>query len=160
MAIITASGTKFYIGGQVTDTVDTASEFAALTWVEVKNVETYGEFGDESSAVTFSAVGDGRVQKAKGARDAGTLAVTVGLVPNEPGQLAFIAAEGTNKNYAFKMVLPDAPTDLYTNTINYFRGLVMSKRLNVGGNDNVLRRTFNVGINSEIFELAPTLITP
>lgn len=155
MAIITASGTKFYIGSQVTDAVDTAGEFASQTWTEIKNVETFGEFGDESSAVTFSSVGDGRVQKAKGARDAGSLAVTVGLVPDDAGQLAIIAAEGTNKNYAFKMELPDAPTDQFTNTVNYFRGLVMSKRLNVGGNDNVLRRTFNIGINSQIYEVPP-----
>lgn len=155
MAIITASGTKFYIGGQVLDAVDTAAEFAALTWVEIKNIETYGEFGDASAAVTFSAVGDGRVQKAKGARDAGELALTIGVVPNEPGQLALIAAEGTNKNYAFKIELPDAPTDDFTNTIMYFRGLVMGKRLNVGGNDNVLRRAVSIGINSAIIEIAP-----
>lgn len=156
MAITTASGTKFWIGPSVLDTTDSASEFASLAWVEVGLVETYGEVGDESSAVTFAAVGDGRIRKAKGARDAGTMALTVAHDPLDAGQLALIAAEGTNNNYAFKMEMPDKPNASGTNTIVYFRGLVMSKRANVGGNDNVIRRTFNIGVNSPLYEVPAT----
>lgn len=156
MPITTATGTKFYIGPSVLDTVDTTSEFTGLTYVEVGLVETLGEVGDESSAVTFAALGDGRTRKAKGARDAGTMAVTVAHDPLDDGQLAMIAAEGTSLNYAIKMELPDKPNATGTPTIQYFRGLVMSKRLNVGGNDNVIRRTFNLGVNSEIYEVPAT----
>lgn len=154
--IITASGTRFYIGPSVASTVDTTGEFSALSYTEVGLIETLGEVGDESNAVTFAAIGDGRVRKAKGARDAGTMAITVGHDPSDAGQLAMIAAEATNNNYAFKMVLPDGPTTSSTDTVVYFRGLVMSKRLNVGENDNVVRRTFNVGVNSELYEVAST----
>ncbi|WP_210482751.1 phage tail tube protein [Microvirga antarctica] len=159
MAITTATGTKIYIGPAVTDTTDTIPEFAALTpWVEITLVETYGEFGDESSAVTFAAVGDGRVRKAKGARDAGTLALTVGHDPLDVGQAAIDAAESTSNTYAFKVVLSDSPSDLYTDTVIYFRGLVMSKRKNVGGNDNVLRNTYNIGIDSPLHTIPSALI--
>jgi len=149
--IITASGTKIYIGNAVTSDVDTIAEFEATTiWTEIGLVESLGEFGDESSAVNFAALGDGRTRKAKGARDAGTLAITVAHDPLDAGQLAIEAAEGTNFNYSFKVVLPDGPSG-YSDTIIYFRGLVMSKRMNVGSNDNVVRRVFNVGINSELY---------
>lgn len=151
--IITASGSKIYIGNAAAlSTVDTIAEFEAVSsWIEIGMVESLGEFGDESSEVTFAAVGDGRVRKAKGARNAGTMALTVGHDPLDVGQVAIEAAEGTNDNYPFKVVIPDSPTTLYSDTIYYFRGLVMSKRSSIGTNDNVVRKTYNIGINSEIF---------
>jgi hypothetical protein len=151
--IVTATGTRFWIGPITGPDVDTTTEFAALAWVEVGLVETYGEIGDEAAAVNFAAVGDGRVRKSKGARDAGTMALTVGHDPTDLGQMAMEAAEGTNKNYAFKMVLPDRPDEDGTDTVQYFRGLVMSRRRNIGGNDNVIRRTYAIAINTEIYEV-------
>ena len=148
MAIITASGTKIFIGPVAADSVDTAAEFKALMgFVEVKNVESYGDFGDESAAVTFNSVGAGRIQKAKGSRDAGTLALTVGFVPDDPGQIAMEAAEKSISNYAFQVVFPDGSSQ-------YFRGLVMSRRRNVGSANDVLKRVFNIGINSELYDSA------
>ncbi len=147
MAIITASGTKLEIGPVASDSVDTAAEYTALTpYVEVKKIESYGDYGDESAAVTFNAVGSGRIEKAKGSRDAGTLALTVGYVPDDPGQVAMEAAEKSINNYAFRVTYPDGSKQV-------FRGLVMSRRRNVGSADNVLKRTFNIGINSEILDL-------
>ena len=150
--IITASGTRFYVGAAATSTIDTVDEFEAVSgWVEVGLIESLGEYGDQSNDVSFAAIGDSRVRHAKGARDAGTLAVTCAHDPLDTGQAAMEAAEATNNNYMFKVVLPDGPAG-YSDTIQYFRGLVMSKRLNVGTNDNVVRVVYNVGINSEIFE--------
>lgn len=155
--IFTATGAKFFIGPSVTSATDTASEFGALSgWTEVGLVETIGEYGDESSAVSFNAIGDGRTRKAKGARDAGTLAVTCAHDAEDDGQQALVAAEASYSNFAFKVVLPNRLTATGTDEINYFRGLVMSKRRNVGGNDNVVRVTFNIGVNSPIIEVAPT----
>ena len=150
--IITASGTKIYIGPAVAASVDTLAEFQAISpWTEIGLVENVGEYGDESAAVTFAAVGDGRMRKSKGARDAGTLALTCGHDPLDAGQAAVEAAEATNLKYAFKVVIPDGPAG-YSNTIQYFRGLVMSKRKNVGTNDNVVRNNYAIAIDSEIFE--------
>lgn len=149
--IITASGTKVYIGNAVTSTTDTIAEFQATSvWTEIGLIESVGEFGDESNPVTFQSLGDGRVRKAKGARDAGTLAIVCGHDPTDVGQAAMIAAEAVSDNYSFKVVLPDGPVG-YSDTILYFRGLVMGKRQNIGNNENVVRRNFNVAINSEIF---------
>lgn len=150
--IVTASGTRFLIGPTPAASVDTLAEFAALSYVEVGLIETLGEVGDEANAVTGAALGDGRVRKAKGARDAGTMPVTVFHDPADAGQLAMIDAEASNNNYAFKIILPDGPTTSSTDTIQYFKGLVMSKRLNIGENDNIIRRTFNVGVNSQMYE--------
>lgn len=152
MAITTAAGSKIYIGPVRSDTVDTIAEYAALTWVEVGEVETLGEFGDESSAVNFLSVGDARTRKLKGARDAGTLALTVGRDPLDLGQVALRAAEKTKFEYAFKVVAADAPDEDFTDTSYFFGALVMSARDNYGNADNVVRTTFNLGINTEILE--------
>lgn len=150
--IITASGTRVFIGVAVNSTIDTIAEFEAQSgWIEVGLVESVGEYGDQSNPINFEALGDGRVRKAKGARDAGILAIVCGHDPTDVGQAALVAAEATNDNYSFKIILPDGPVG-YSDTIQYFRGLVMGKRLNVGNNANVVRRSFSVGINSEVFE--------
>ncbi|QRE77345.1 phage tail tube protein [Methylobacterium aquaticum] len=151
--IVTASGAKIFIGSAVTTATDTTAEFAALTYVEIGLVETLGEFGDESNGVNFTALNDARVRKAKGARDAGTLALTVAHDPMDAGQAALEAAEATSSKFAFKVVYPDRPTPSGTDSIDYFRALVMSKRKNVGSADNVIRRTYSLGIDSQIFNV-------
>lgn len=157
--IIAAAGTKIYIGPQVTQAVDTVGEFDALAWQEVGLVENGGEFGDESAAVTGAALGDSRMRKAKGARDAGTVALVCFHDPQDVGQVALEAAEQTNKNYAFKVDIPDAPGTGWSNSIYYFRGLVMSRRKNVGTNDNIIRNTYNIGINSLVLTKAGVFTT-
>lgn len=155
--IFTATGTTISIGPSVTSATDTAAEYAALTpWTPIGLVSSIGEFGDESSAVTFAVIGDGRTRKAKGARDAGTLAITAGYDITDDGQEALVAAEATYSNYAFRVVLPNRLNAGGTDEIQYFRGLVMSKRLNVGNNDNVVTSSFMVAINSPITIVAPT----
>lgn len=152
--IQTTSGARFFISNSsITSAIDSIAEFEATSqWIEIGLVEDLGELGDEASAVTGAAIGDGRIRKAKGARDAGTLAVICFHDPIDVGQLAVIAAEATNNNYGFKIILPDSPSGAYSDTIQYFRGLVMSKRLRLGTNDNIMRRMFNIGVNSEVFE--------
>lgn len=153
--IQTTSGARFYVGANsVAQTdADTLAEFEAITvWTEVGLIEDLGELGDEASAVTGAAIGDGRIRKAKGARDAGTMTIITFHDPIDTGQEQMVVAEGTNNNYPFKLVLPDSPSSGYSDTIQYFRGLVMSKRMQLGTNDNIMRRVFNVGVNSEIFE--------
>jgi len=154
--IFTATGTKISIGPGMATTPANAAAYAALSYTEIGLVESVGEYGDEASAVTFAAIGDGRMRKAKGARDAGTLAITVGYSQDDDGQAALEAAEGLNSNYAFKIVLQNRLTPGGTDEVHYFKGLVMSKRNNVGGNDNVVRRTFNVAVNSPLVVVAPT----
>jgi hypothetical protein len=155
-AIFTATGTKLSIAPSVAAEPANAAAYAALSWVEVGFMETIGEYGDESASIDFAVLGDGRVRKAKGARNAGALSVTVAHIPDDAGQQDLEDAEATYNNYPFKVELPNKLTSGGTNEFQYFIGLVMSKRLNVGGNDNVVRRTFNIGVNSKITTVVPT----
>lgn len=164
MTITTATGARYFIGG--TTAIDYSSDanaiddFEALTWVEIGEVEDGGELGDESNDVTFQSLSDSRVRHLKGARDAGTLALVVGDDPLDTGQAALKAAEKTKFLYNFKIEYEDAPDATYSNSVDYFRGLVMSFRKNVGEGDNVMRRTANIGINTVILTVEPAPITP
>jgi len=159
MTITTATGARYFIGGttDINYSSDAAAitAFKALTWVEIGEVEDGGEFGDESSDVTFQSLSDGRVRHLKGARDAGTLDLVVGDDPLDAGQIAVRAAEQTKFMHNFKIEYEDAPGPTYSNSVDYFRGLVMSFRKNVGEGDNVMRRTASIGINTVILTEEP-----
>lgn len=156
MAFTPSNGTRFYIGTAVDETTDTASEYAALTFTEVRNVQNLGEFGDQSADVTFTSLGDDRVQHAKGARDGGTPAIVVGILETDPGQQAMIAAEGQPMDYAFKVVYNNKTGAGGAGGTRYFRAKVMSIRESVGATNNPITMTFNLGINSDIIRVLPT----
>ncbi|GLK78039.1 hypothetical protein GCM10008171_32930 [Methylopila jiangsuensis] len=156
--LITATDARIYIGPVVLPSVDTAAEFASLTFTEIDMVENLGEFGDQHNIVSGTTLKDGRVRKAKGAADAGELALVCFHDPLDAGQAALIAASKTKRNYAFKIVLPDAPDVTYSSTTIYFRALVASRRLNVGNNDNLLRRNYSLAINSDLAEALAALL--
>jgi hypothetical protein len=156
--LFTASGATIAIGPAAVATVDTSAEFAALTpYNAISNVESIGEYGDEAGIVSGAVLGDARVRKAKSARDAGSLTITVFPDQADLGQAALIAAEASNNvNFAFKITLPNRLTPGGTDEINYLRGLVTSKRRNVGANDNLVRDTYTVTVNSPVVVVAPT----
>jgi hypothetical protein len=151
--IITATGTKIYIGGAVTEAqADTLAEFEAMSaWTEIGLVENLNAFGDKSNSVTFASLADSRMRKAKGVRDAGDFTIVCAHDPTDAGQAAVDAAEATKNTYAFKVVIPDAPDNTYSDTLQFFRALVMGKRKNIGTADNVMRNEYDVAIDSEVF---------
>lgn len=154
--ITTASGAKIFIGPTtaVTGADDAAiiTAYEALTYVEIKEVESLGEFGDQAADVTFTSLSDARVRHLKGARDAGVLALVVGRDPLDPGQIAARAAQKTKFAYAFKIVAADAPDENDTPTTFFFHALVQGARENFGTSDNVVKSNINLGITTAIYE--------
>lgn len=155
MTINTTGGAGLYIAG--TTAIDFTTDQSALDafealsgWIKVGELEDLGEIGDQSADVTFNALGANRVRHLKGSRDAGTMTVVAGDDPSDVGQQALRAAEKTKFNYNFKIVYEDAPDEESTDSVDYFRALVMSARKNNGTSDNVMRRTFALGINSPV----------
>lgn len=156
MAIASTTGAKIYIGP--TTAAATASAYGALSWVEIGQVESIGEFGDSASTITFTSLGDARVRKRKGVRDAGDLNVTVANDPLDTGQIAMIAAEATDFAYAFKILLADGADANDTDSIFYFHGLVSSARLNVGAANEIIKRAFAILIDTKIIEVPSTVV--
>ena len=156
MAINGSAGTKLYICASANPTATDASQYAALSWVEVKEVETIPEFGDAASAINFIALSDSRVRKLKGAYDAGQLTIPMAHDPNDAGQTDCATAALTPYSYAFKIVAADAPNASATDSVFYFQAKVMSFRLNPQGANNVTMRQLVLDIDTAITAVMST----
>lgn len=164
MSVNTAAGSSIFIAPQagfaaidLTDPdADIITAFEALTWTEIGEVEDLGEFGDEASEITFTALSNRRVRKFKGTFNAGTVTVQAGSDPSDAGQAAMIAAFASDLDFPFKITLNDQITLAGDPTTLYFGGKVMSKRRNVGNVENVVRQNFPIGVNTKIYEVAAT----
>src|SRR5690606_15599883 len=93
MSINTGAGTRISIGARLTSDLpavqaDAITLLEGLTYVEVGEVESVGDYGDEASDVSFTGLSDGRVRHLKGAFDAGVMSIVVGLDAGDAGQVA------------------------------------------------------------------------
>jgi hypothetical protein len=157
-AIFATAGTQVFIG-PVTASKSTPfvlADFAGFSFAEIGWLESIGEFGDESAEITFDAIGEGRTQKLKGIRNAGNMDLVMGVVEDDPGQVALLAAEAEVDDFAFKVVFNNAPAG-GTPSERYFIGKVMTARENLSTANSVVRRGGRVAINSNVVhvEAAP-----
>lgn len=170
MAINANKNSRLFISPTpvVPDTINAMDDGTAISffqaindWIEVEEIEDLGTAGDTSEAITFTAINNSRVRKLKGPKDAGTQSVVVGRDPLDDGQKALIVAEGTDYNYAFKLVLNDARSPNHSKSEMFYAGMVMSKATNLGNVSNVVRRNFDIGINTGVYEvLSDSLVAP
>lgn len=107
------AGAKIYIGPAINVVPDDAdidaTDFAAVSFTEVKGWQTMGAIGDAAALITESVISSGRDLKAKGTRNAGSMQNNFIILPTDTGQIALIAAEATDYNYPFKLAFDDAP---------------------------------------------------
>lgn len=168
MAIHKTGGARLYISPTTVnpDALQDLDEEALLLffdaiddWVEVEETENLGDIGDTAEVISFMTINRDRVRKLKGPRDAGQQTVVVGRDPLDDGQEAMIAAEKTDFNYPFRMVLNDARAAEYSNSELFYAGLVSSRPTNLGPNNQVTTRTFNIEINTAVLERRSSLIS-
>lgn len=164
MAIAPTTGAKIYISGTgstptANSSAATASAYAALSYIEIGDVESVSEFGDQAQTITAQTLGDARLRKRKGVRDAGDITITVLNNPLDNGQKAAIAAEATEFTYAFKVVLADGADSNDTDSVFYFRALVSSARLSGLQPNEIIKRTFVALIDSAIIESPSTAVS-
>lgn len=155
--IFATAGSKVYIGqvkaAQSADFIE--ADFSAQSWTEIGWLETIGQFGDESSEITFEAIGESRTQKLKGTRNAGNMELVCAIDNDDAGQSALRAAEATPFDYAFKVEFNDA-SDMGTNSLRYFVAKVMTAREALDAANNVVKLNATLAINSNIVRVAAT----
>lgn len=155
MGVVTSAGTKLFVGG--TTASGTEAEYAALTWVEVGEITSFGEFGASFQQITHTPVGSRRTYKFKGARDDGSLQLTLGRDPSDPGQADLAEALDSDLSYNFKVELSDRPEGTGAlPTRFFFPGKVMSYTANIGSADGVVQSTCQIAIDGAVIEAART----
>ncbi|MCK8685366.1 phage tail tube protein [Pseudomonas umsongensis] len=153
MPINTGAGTRLYIGPRLTGPLPPTPAAAitllsGLTYVEVGELESIGDYGDTINDVTFAGLAAGRAQHLKGLADAGSSELSIGFDAGDAGQLALVEAflDRSRYDYPIKVVYVDGETD-------YFAAKVMSNKKTGISVEGVLKRTVTLGINSEIYEV-------
>lgn len=153
--IFATAGAKLYIGGVKTmPSADLqASDFTGESWAEVKELESLGTIGDQAEEVAFSAIGDARTRRLKGTRASAPMEVVCGIDYADAGQLALIAAEKTDDNYAFKITFNDAPSG-GTPSERLFVAIVGSAAEALDTANSVMKLNASLWINSNVVRVA------
>ena len=147
MAINTAAGTTLSLVAGAPATYDNAG-FAALTYVEVAEIESLPEFGGTSQEITFTALSDIITRKAKGAFDAGSVSLGLGRDTSDAGQTLIKggAVPTVNTVFSFKVLYPDA-------SVQYFTALIMSYTTNTNDVNSVIRSTALISLTNVVVEV-------
>ena len=153
MSINTGAGTRIHIGPRLAadlpaDHAAAIALLAALTYVEVGEMETIGDYGDTINDVTFAGLAQARAKHLKGLADAGSTELAIGFDAGDAGQLKLVEAflDRSRFDYPIKVVYVDG-------LIDYFAAKVMSNKKAGISVEGVLKRNVTLGINSEIYEV-------
>ena len=153
--IFATAGSKVYIGqvmeSQSDDFVE--ADFNGNSWIEIGWLESIGQFGDESSEITFDAIGESRTLKLKGVRNAGSMELVAAVDHDDPGQIALRAAEQAPDDYGIRVDFNDAPPGGNPSR-RYFIAKVMSQREQLDTANNVVKLAATLGVNSNIVRIA------
>jgi hypothetical protein len=82
--------------------------------------------------VEFTPVDTATVSKAKGSKNYGNMALTIGSVPGDAGQALLLAASESTAHYSFKMTYPDGEIhyiDAIVSKFEYVDGSVNSNSM-------------------------------
>ncbi|WP_164116194.1 hypothetical protein [Stenotrophomonas maltophilia] len=138
----TNAGSKLYICVTPQNEDLTATEFAALTFVQVKKVGSVGERGINTNVVQYDTLDTLVALKGKGITNAGDPQIEVAEDLIDPGQVAMRAAGAPDvpDTYAFKIERADG-------SIEYLRGLVTGPNVPGGRNEDFILNTYTLGLN-------------
>jgi len=152
----TNAGAKFYIAvdtdgdaaPQATDL--TSSEYAGLTWLEVKAVGSVGETGTNTNIVTYDTLGTDVTLKSKGISNAGDPEIEVARLPADPGQIQMRVAAASRNAFAYKYEQDDQITADTGNGTTYFnRGIITGPRHPNGRNEDFVLEMYQLGLNQK-----------
>jgi hypothetical protein len=146
------AGAKIYIGAASmaapSDDLD-ASDFAAVSWVQIKDWTNMGAIGDSAALISTDVIDRARTVKQKGTKNAGSMQNTFAINADDAGQIALIAASNSQNNYPFKIEFNDEPEG-GTPTEKYFVGLVMSAQEQGGGANTARLLAGTIEVNSNV----------
>ncbi|MGV8831252.1 MAG: hypothetical protein ACOH2N_04680 [Devosia sp.] len=132
-----------------------ASDFTTgtPTYVLIGGTTNLGSAGDTSELITSNQIDAGRTRKAKGTRNAGSMAVICDIDIADAGQLALIAAEKSRESFSFMLEFNDAPSG-GTPSIRYFSAFVMSTAEQYDEANSVMKLNATLEIDSNIVRVA------
>ncbi len=156
MTVYATNGARIYIGGALDTKSDpfVQADFSGQSaeWVEIGETENLGSVGDTSSEITFDGINTQRTRRLKGTRNAGSMDLVMGIDYEDEGQQALIAAEQTPHDYAFRIVLNDAPAG-GTPSERMFVAKVASVAEAYDSANSVMKLNASLWVNSNVVKI-------
>ena len=118
MALTEGIGGFLSVSADTPETFD-ADGYAALTFTDVGEASEIPEFGAAYSAVTFTPLKTGIVNKFHGELNYGSITITLGYDSTDAGQIILLAALASKDEISFRETRSNG-------TIRYIMGKVMS----------------------------------
>ncbi|HEY9581112.1 MAG TPA: hypothetical protein VIR65_14760 [Rhizorhapis sp.] len=149
MGSTTAAGTALALCADTPATED-AVGYAALTFIEVGQVEKIGAIGATFAKVEFQPL-KGPKQKHKGSADYGSLQPSLAHDDEDAGQTLLRTAsdDATSKLYSVEVTYPDGAK-------RYFGGRVFGYPENTDSADSVIMANPTIEISTKIVKVAAT----
>ncbi len=149
----TAAGTSLAISATGPATHDAAG-YAALTFVDIGQVEKLGSFGATFAKSEFQPL-KGAKQKYKGSSDNGAIQPSIAIDSADAGQtlLQTAAEDETQKLYSFCVTFADGAK-------RYFRGRVFGSPETADGADSMVMTTPTVEISTRVVKVAAAVVAP
>ncbi len=143
----TSAGSTLALSAAAPATQDAAG-FAALTLLEVGQVEKIGSLGASFAKVEFQPL-KGPKQKYKGSADYGALQPSLAMDAADAGQTLMNTAadDETQKLYSFRVTYPDGAK-------RYFQGRVFGSPETIDGTDTMLMAAPAIEICTKIVKVA------
>lgn len=102
------AGATLAISAALPDTYDQAGyESTDLIFTAVGEVENYGNHGVTATITEFTPVDTAVIAKVKGSKNYGTMALMIGNLPSDAGQVIVKAASESNAHHSVKITYPD-----------------------------------------------------
>jgi len=136
------AGAQLYMSASIPTTFDQAGYTdtdVIPTWIEIGEVENFGNHGVTANITEFTPVATSVVTKIKGSKNYGTMAMTVGALPNSAGHVLLEAAAESHNHYSVKMIYPDGE-------IHYMDVLVGKKEYQDGSVNDVSRMAVDLAL--------------
>lgn len=149
MSVQTSTGMKYYVSAALPATEDKAG-YDALTWTEVGEIVSIGEYGGTQEQVNHTPLATGLVEKYKGATDNGNITLEMGRDATDAGQALLLAGS----NGAAKYTVHSHKVEYPQGEIDAFQGLIFGYNKNPGAINSIVSANSSVGINTEVIDIS------
>ena len=136
----TISSATLAISATLPATYDAAGYGATtITYTTIGEVENFGNHGVTATITEFTPISTATVAKVKGSKNYGTMALMLGSIPSDAGQVILAAAAESNAHYSAKLTYPD-------NEIHYLDVIVAKDEYQDGAVNDVMKRSVDLAI--------------
>lgn len=140
------SGATLGLSAAIAETFDAAGyQTTDFVWTTIGEIENYGNHGVTAVITEFTPVDDAIVQKVKGSKNYGNMALMLGYIPSDTGQDLLNTASESQHRYSAKITYPPGDGES-TGEIHYLEVLVSKFEFQDGAVNDIRRLSVDLAV--------------